>query len=33
MNLDEETRVRLSAKRVGVELPKEFKDGEGEEQK
>ncbi|CCC06642.1 hypothetical protein SMACR_00667 [Sordaria macrospora] len=30
MGMDEETRVRLTAKRVGMDLPKEFKDGEEE---
>ncbi|KAK1779687.1 hypothetical protein QBC45DRAFT_130456 [Copromyces sp. CBS 386.78] len=28
MGMDEETKVRLTAKRVGMDLPKEFKDGE-----
>ncbi|EAA26842.1 hypothetical protein GE21DRAFT_9294 [Neurospora crassa] len=28
MGMDEETRVRLTAKRVGMDLPKEFQEGE-----
>ena len=33
MGMDEETRVRLTAKRVGMDLPEEYKIGEGEEEK
>ncbi|KAJ4306003.1 hypothetical protein N0V88_000794 [Collariella sp. IMI 366227] len=30
MGMDEEERVRLSARRVGMDLPKEYENGEGE---
>lgn len=30
-DMDEAERIRLTARRVGINLPKEFKDGEGEE--